>query len=484
MGRAHRRGMSPVKAGALAIGIIVVATYLAFAGHVPFVTHHYQLKAVFANAANLRPKSAVRIAGVEVGTVNAIKAYKDANGTPTGAALVTMQLQDKALPINRDATLKIRPKLFLEGNFFVQIDPGSASAPNLHSGSTIPVSQTSAPVQIDQVLSSLQADTRTNLQTLIKGYGDALDGKPLPGEDRDQDPSVRGLTAAQALNRSLNYSPQALRGISLVNEGLLGEDLHDLSKLVAGTQKVSAALNSNEGVLQDFITNFNRTVAAFANQSGSLKQSIHLLAPVLERADATLTHLNASFPPTRAWAREILPGIRQTGPTIDASFPWVAQTRKLVSPSELQGLVNELRPSISDLAAVTDDSLKLIPQLDLINRCAIDVVLPTGDIPISDGALSTGLPNYREFWQAMVGLSSESQNFDGNGQYTRLQAGGGDASVSTGVTSVGKLFGNATNPPIGTQPRRPAKEPPYNRKFACYKNPIPNLNNAPIGPGP
>ena len=484
MRRRRHGGMSPFRAGAIALLVIVIGTYLAFAKHIPFVTHHYQLKAVFQNAANLRTASPVRIAGVNVGTVKGVSHYRDQNDDPTGAALVTMELSKQALPIHRDATLKIRPKLFLEGNFFVQLSPGSPSAPRLDSGATIPMTQTSAPVQVDQVLSSLQADTRANLQTLVKGYGDAIDGKPLPGEDTDQVPSVRGLTAAQALNRSLDHSPQALRGTALVNEGALGEDPHDLSKLVASLQRVSAALDSNEGSLRDFITNFNRTAAALATEQDNLRRSIHLLGPVLTKANSALFHLDQSFPPTRAWASEILPGIRETGPTIDASFPWLAQTRKLVSPAELGGLVSELRPSVQDLASVTDESLKLIPQLDRINRCAIDVILPTGDIPIEDGLLSTGLPNYKEFWQGLVGLSSESQNFDGNGQYTRFQTGGGDQSVSTGVSPSGKLFGNAAIAPLGTQPKRPRREPPYNSKVACYKNPLPNLNNAPIGPGP
>ncbi|HEX6459594.1 MAG TPA: MlaD family protein [Thermoleophilaceae bacterium] len=476
--------MSPFRAGLIAVVLVAVASYLAFAKHIPFTSHPYQLKAVFQNASNLRTKSPVRIAGVNVGTVTGVKIYKDANGTATGSALVTMSVSKNGLPIHSDATLKIRPKLFLEGNFFVQLQPGSPSAPSLKSGSTVPVTQTSAPVQIDQVLSSLQADTRANLQVLVKGYGDALNGKPLPGEDADQVPSVRGLTAAQALNRSLNYSPHALRGTALVNEGFLGQDPHDLSKLIASTQKVAAALDSNEGVLQDFITNFNRTTAAFAARQTELQQSIHLLGPVLTKANSTLLHLNQSFPPTRAWAIEILPGVRETPATIDASFPWVAQARKLVSPKELGGLVNELRPSIHDLAGVTDESLKLIPQLDLINRCATGVVLPTGDVPIQDGFLTTGLPNYKEFWQAMVGLSSESQNFDGNGQYTRFQPGGGDQSVHTGLSQSGQLFGNASSKPLGTQPKKPSREPPYNSSVACYKNQLPNLNNAPIGSGP
>ncbi len=59
------------------------------------------------------------------------------------------------------------------------------------------MTQTSAPVQIDQVLTSLQADTRANLQSLLKGYGDAINGKPLPGEDADQVPAVAGSRPAR-----------------------------------------------------------------------------------------------------------------------------------------------------------------------------------------------------------------------------------------------------------------------------------------------
>ena len=66
-------------------------------------------------------------------------------------------------------------------------------------------------------------------------------------------------------------------------------------------------------------------MAAFASESTNLSASIRLLAPTLENANAALASLNAAFPPTRAFAREILPGVRETAATIDASFPWVDQ---------------------------------------------------------------------------------------------------------------------------------------------------------------
>ena len=77
---------------------------------------------------------------------------------------------------------------------------------------------------------------------------------------------------------------------------------------------------------------------------------------------------------------------------------------------------------------------------------------------IDDGTLTTGLENYKEFWQAMVALAGESQNFDGNGGYTRFQAGGGGYPVQTPARRArgGPLYANATAAPLGT---RPAKTP-------------------------
>jgi phospholipid/cholesterol/gamma-HCH transport system substrate-binding protein len=472
--------MNDVRAGLIAVISIALVVFFVFTKANPF-SHPYQLKATFNNAQSLHQGSPVRIAGVEVGKVSKIAAA----GNGSEASVVTMKLKKSALPIHRDAELKIRPRIFLEGNFFVDIKPGTPGAPDLHDGATVPVTQTAAPVQIDEVLSSLKTSTRQDLQKLLKGYGDALDKKPAPGEDADQDPAVRGETAGQALNDSLRYSPGALRGTALVNDALLGTDLHDLSKLIAGGGKVTAALAGHEDNLKDLVTNLNVTTGAFAAEAPQLQDTIRRLPRVLEAARPALDNLNAAFPPTRAFAREILPGVRETPATIRASFPWVAQTRRLLSQSELGGLVDELQPATSDLARFTDGTVRLLPQVDLANRCFLGNVLPTGEQVVQDGPFTTGIANYKEFFQSLVGLSGESQNFDGNGGYTRFQPGGGDQTVSTGaLPGTGSLFGNATAAPLGTKPAMPSKRPPYRRDVACYKNKRPNLNGAKIGPGP
>ena len=181
----QNRRISNFQIGLIAIVITFIAFYLAFTKSIPFAGHGYQLKAVFADAQNIRAKSPVRISGVNVGEVSDVQHVIDSNGQGQNAAVVTMDIQDDALPIRQDATLQLRPRLFLEGNLFVDLHPGSPGAPELNSGSVVPENQTSESVQFDQVLTSLDAPVRQDLQIFLKEFGGALDkygGAPgLPG---------------------------------------------------------------------------------------------------------------------------------------------------------------------------------------------------------------------------------------------------------------------------------------------------------------
>jgi phospholipid/cholesterol/gamma-HCH transport system substrate-binding protein len=472
----RRRRISPFGAGMIAVLIIGLAVYAAFIHKYPW-SSPYQLKATFANANNLQLNSPVREAGVLVGKVTKIETKEGSS-----ASTVTMSLTDNGLPIHKDAQLKIRPRIFLEGNFFVDLRPGSAGSPVIDENDQVPMTQTSAPVQIDQVLSVLQGSTREGAQRLIQGYGDAVNGKPRPGEDKLADPDTKGQTASESLNDSLDTAVPALRDLSVVNQAFLGTEQHDLSKLIRTSADVSTELSKHEDALQGLISNFNTTVGAFASQASALGETIHVLPVVLTDANSAFQSLNDSFPSLRAFSREILPGVRETPATVAASFPWISQTRGLVSAAELQGLVKDLKPAVGDLANVTDESVKLFPQVDLVSRCFTSVLLPTGDIKLQDPPLTTGIENYKEFWQTMVALSGESQNFDGNGQYTRFQTGGGDQQISTGNALGGAAnsaqFGNTIAKPLGSRPARPGRRPPYNRDVPCYTNGVPNLNDA------
>lgn len=482
--------MDPFKAGLILLAGLAIFAYFGFKKEIPFKSG-YELRAVVTDAVAIRKNSPVRIAGVNVGKVLRVEPY--GNGNDDGAkraSVVVMELNDEALPIHKDATIKIRPRIFLEGNWFVDLKPGSPASPRLESGDNpLPVTQTSAPVQFDQILTILQSDTREDLKELLTGYGTALTREPTAADDADQDPMVRGKTAAEALNMSLEDAAPGLRGAAQVNEGLLGENNRDLSRLIAATSKVTAAIGQDDNALKGFVTNLNRTTGALAAERDNLRASIALLGPTIKNGREAFDALETALPDVRALALELIPGVKESGATIDASLPWIEQATKLVGKQELGGVAEQLAPTTRSLAQLADENNRFLPQADRVAQCITDYVLPLGNIKVDDGAFSTGVENYKEFWYTLVGFNGEGQTFDGNGYYLRFQVGGGDWAWSTGPygTKTAKegtfrQWARSNKKPLGTRPAYPGKLPPYVYDKACKDQKLPDVNGKPEGP--
>ena len=125
--------------------LLAIGSYLAYVKELPWSSPGYEVSATFENAATLRETAPVRIAGVNVGEVTSVEPAGD-------AAKVTFTVSEEGQPIHTDAEIEIRPRLFLEGNFFLDVRPGSPSAPELEDGGEIPITQTATAVQLDEVL--------------------------------------------------------------------------------------------------------------------------------------------------------------------------------------------------------------------------------------------------------------------------------------------------------------------------------------------
>jgi phospholipid/cholesterol/gamma-HCH transport system substrate-binding protein len=479
--RRGRARVSNLAAGMIAAIVIGAACYLVFGGTLPFSGSPFVLKAVFTTQTELHIPSPVRIAGVDVGQVTSVQRLSN----QSDAAVVTMDIDGNGLPIHGDATAKIRPRIFLEGNFYVDLFPGSPSAPTLASGSTLAAPHTAGPVQLDRVLSALNSSARGNLQTLLQGIGASLDGRPTAAQDATQDPSVRGLTGGQALNLSLKYSAGAFRASTIVNEALLGTAPHDLTNVVVGNEQVFKALAASDGQLASFVSTFNATMAALAARQQDLAQTIALLPPVLRSTESSDSALDASFGPTKQFARTILPGVKQLGPTITAALPWLHQATALASPSELRGLLSALTPAVQQTASALSATQALLSGANELARCVSHNLVPTGNALIKDPPVTTGLRVYQELFQSAVGIAGAAGNFDGNGRYVRASAGGGSVRAQTPVLpQIGPFYGNFVLPPLGTRPAFAGKAPPLRRDVPCFENPAPKLNDVRTGAGP
>jgi phospholipid/cholesterol/gamma-HCH transport system substrate-binding protein len=476
---------NPVRFGIIFLVVVAIVVYFGFSKHIPF-KHGFRLNGVFNTVVTIRPNSPVRIAGVPVGKVTSIS--REGN-----VGKVSMEIEGKGLPIHANATLKIRPRIFLEGNWFVELQPGTPSAPEVSSGHTIPVTQTSDPVQIDQVLDALNSDTRANLQTFLVEYGAALTAKPTAAENAEQAPEVRGLNSAQAFNKAYQRGPEALRDGAIIGQALGGTETHDLSELFASLEKVTGALDVHEQALGELIGHFNTFVGSIAAQAPSVRTAVIELPGALHGAQRGFAELDAAAPSIRTFARDIVPGVEQIPATSAAAFPWIKQIQAALGPNELGGVAKGLGTAAPEIAALTSGQTTFQKQFSQLNQCLTKVFFPAGYAKLQDGPNTSGAESYKEFWYAMAGLSGLGQNFDGNGIAGRFIAGGSGTAVLSTPPSVVKpgapagssihLIAQTRLAPEGTSPRFPGSEPPYRPLVPCGTQTLPNFNG-PLAHGP
>jgi phospholipid/cholesterol/gamma-HCH transport system substrate-binding protein len=495
----HRKRFPNHVIGLILVVIIAVGAVLAYNKKLPW-SHGFEIRAVFHTAQNVRVKSPVRIAGVNVGEVTGVEhetsddpAYQAAvnagqvpKGLPSGqqAAVVTMEINAEGLPLHEDAQLQLRPRLFLEGNLFVDLKPGSPESPDISDGYVFPMGQTSTSVQLDQILTTLQSNVRKNLQVFLQEFGDALI-------------KYGGAKGFQELYRT---SPGAYKYTSQVNQAFMGTNQHDLSGLVKNLDSTVRALDKNEPALQDLITNLRVVTGSFASDTASLEQAVRVLPGVLDEAHPAFVALNDSFPPLRAFAREALPGTRTTPETLDAATPFLHQVRKLVSKQELRGVVHDLRPTIPDLAKLTNRSVPFLHQSRALASCFNEVIIPWSNNQVQPmGPLYDFQPVgnvYQETGYGLEGIAGESRSGDANGEFVRVEGGGGANSITpilpgaTGqiVTSnledQGQTFGFAEDTINGSMPGyNDSVKTPFRPDVACETQEPPNLQ-AHQGPAP
>jgi phospholipid/cholesterol/gamma-HCH transport system substrate-binding protein len=486
----HKR-LPNVVVGLIAVIVILIASVLAFTKKLPW-GDGYEVHAVFTTAQNIRPSSPVRIAGVNVGEVTEVRALRSGDDNLAAAlgedaaqaaavsdsdgqqaAVVTMQIEDEGRPIKEDATFQLRPRLFLEGNLFVDTRPGSPAAPEAPDGHTFPLDQTSVSVQLDQVLTTLQSDVREDLQVFLDEFGAAL-------------MDHGGAEGFQELYRS---SPGAYKSTAQVNEALLGNEPHDLSGFIRNFDRVANGLSRNEEQLRDLVTNFRIFAGSFAAESAALERGIRALPGVLRAAGPAFRNLNASFPPLRAFAREALPGVRSSAPTLDAAIPFIRQVRKLASRRELRGLAADLRPTIPRLAKLARRTIPFLDQSRALSSCFNEVVIPWSNdqISVSGGEYPHPPqgPVYKETGYGLVGIAGESRSGDANGQYIRVLGGGGTNTVSAGPNSSGEQAFGVT--PFDIQGSAPnisdSRKTPLEPTDPCERQEPPDLASS-MGPAP
>ncbi len=433
--RRRRRGIHPLAVALLAIFLTVFVTYYAFNEGLPFV-HRYTLYALVNNSVNLRADSPVRIAGIDVGNVEGV--------APAGRATkVAFTVERSGLPIHKDATIRVRDRLFLEGGYYLELDPGSPSAPDLHDGDMIPLSQTSTPVQFYNVLSTFDVATRASLRNLLVTLNQGV--SPAPGQ-------LLSNSGAGGLKTAVPQLTPVLKDTAIITRALRGTQPGDLENLLASASQVTSTLAGSSSRLADLVTSLNRTSSALAASDGALGQSISGLDQTLQVAPAALSAIDHSLPPVVNLATALDPSLKASPPIIDKLTGDVHELATVLAPAERGALLRSLRATFQQFPTILHDLAVVFPITKQVTDCLQNHVLPVLSSTIPDGSLSTGEPVWKDFLHFLPGVAGASGTFDGNGPWTRTLLGAGTNSLSGGILGkiplLGQLVGAA--PPGNT----------------------------------
>jgi virulence factor Mce-like protein len=416
---------------ALVIAATGAITFYAFNRGVPFV-HHFSLNALVANSVNVRGGDPVRIGGIDVGQVVAV--------TPAGSdSRIELTLQPSALPVHRDATIRIRDRLFLEGSYYLELDPGTPSAPSIADGGTIPLAKTSNPVQFFQLLSRFDLPTRSAFTRTLNELAQGL-GSP-PGASLAAS-GAGGLKATAAQLQPL------LADTAVLSRAFRGTSPGDVGRLLSSSSRVADTLGSSSAQLADLVRSLGTTAEALTSSDGSLARSVAGVDRTLRATPASLSAVDAALPPVASLARTLNPSLRAAPPLLDRVTTTARQLAAALGPAQRGPLVTSLRATFQELPSILTQLASAFPVGKEITDCLTTHLVPVLEKTVPDGKLSTGRPVWQDFDHFLGGVAGASGSFDANGPYTRFLAGAGTNTLS-GTFGGQQLV--ATAPPGGTE---------------------------------
>lgn len=354
-------GTKPPRPGVLATAVLfalscvglILFVWISLGGTVPLQPQGYRFHASFAQAALLTRNAEVRISGVRVGKVAALR--------PTGYRTdATIELNPEFAPIRRDAHAILRTKTLL-GETFVEITPGTPTAPRLADGGRLPTSQVQDTQGLDQALGTFDAPTRQALKDFLRQLAVALKDRSVDLNDAlgNADPTVTNLTTLVTL---LDRQGPALQG--LVRDG--GATLRAIARrgadvqgiVVAGDQVLSAtaarnhALTATVNGLPAFLRDLRSSLGQVDATARDAAPSIAALRPVAPLVRPALVE-------TLTLAPALGSTLRQLGPIITAARPGLPA---------LTQVLDVARPLIRQLQPVAHDLVPLASLLNLYKR--------------------------------------------------------------------------------------------------------------------
>ncbi len=385
---------------ALAIAVVALVVVLLAGGST------YVLHAQFSDAGQLVNGDLVTVAGHQVGSVGQVKLADN------GLADVELDISDGSITPVHATSLATIGQLSLTGvaNRFVGLTP-AGGGPAIHSGGTLPSTQTRGIVDLDVLLGALTPKVRASLQQILRtgAY------------------FVRQPTASQ-INRGIVYLNPALNQTSQL-AGEIVADRFSLQRLVSSSAEVTGALAAHSSDLGGAVTSTAATLREVASRRAALQDVLARAPAVLAQGRGVLGEVNYTLGQLNPAVRDLAPVagplatlLRKVVPAAQGAAPTIAGIQALVRPAKasLLALPPVERHATPALKSLTAGLRAITPILSGLRPYAPDLVAG--------------------FFNGVGGSTGGA--YDANGHYLKtllsVQAGGGSL---TGLLS---LLGRAT----------------------------------------
>ena len=336
----------------LLVGSLAVTAYLLsnqrfyLPAWVPGIgTDFYEVKAELPTAQAVVPGQGqtVNVAGVKVGEVGEVN-------LESGRAVVNLQIKEKYAPIYKDATILLRPKTGLK-DMILALDPGTKSAGEVKEGGRITVANTLPDVNADEVLSTLDSDTRAYLEILINAGGTAL-----------RDDSTASQQGAPADLREVfkRFEPTARDADTFTK--LLAQRRTNIKRAIHSFSALSTELGSKDDQLARLVDSANANFQAFAQEESALREALRLFPSTLSQTATTLNHTASLASQLGPTLQKLRPFARELAPSLRAQRPFLRETTPIIR-DQVRPFARDTQPVVRDLKAATADLAPVAPRL-------------------------------------------------------------------------------------------------------------------------
>ena len=333
------------------LGICAVVVLALLVGQQTFKrpwADYAEVRVAFDDVKGVVPgQQEVRVAGVKVGVI-------DRSELVDGRPVLTLAIERRYAPVHRDATFRLRPRTPLQ-DMYVEMTRGSARAGDLRDGELVrDRRRIVTPVDVANVLQSLDGDTRQRLERLLVelGRGMADGGRSLRQAFTDAAPflqNARDVAAAFAQREGLTR--RLVRESGLLTSEIARSDTA-LTTLVQRGSSALSTLGRQDDALRASLAEMPGTVERVRTALAALGTAQDDLDPALAALRPATRSVRPALDAVDRLSGDLRPAVRALRPTVSALRPLAGE----LPPAArlLEQLPEPLRPQLDDVERTLD----------------------------------------------------------------------------------------------------------------------------------